>query len=459
MTKKNTAWIIWSVTTLVVLVYYLAVLYSDDKTEFTPGEMTHGHYQIEMACADCHADAFGGGEVLQDACVNCHGAELKEVDDSHPKSKFTDPRNASRVKDLDARVCVTCHTEHRQEITAEMGVTLPEDFCFKCHVDIAEDRPSHKGMAFNTCASAGCHNYHDNSALYEDFLEKHRDEKINLDRQQLSEKSAASELTQLSSYPIDLYPLKNLTVKEIDVDGSHVDSNIDYNWEKTAHAKAGVNCSACHQIKSDKNDSSWTDKPGEEVCKTCHSGQVEGFLDGKHGMRLKSGLSSMTPADARLPMRPNAHNRELSCVSCHSAHKFDVQQAQVESCLGCHVDEHSQAYKKSPHFKLLYNEINGQAEKNTGVSCATCHLPRTQLKEDGKVIVQTEHNQNLNLRPNEKMLRSVCMNCHGLGFSIDALADKKLIKNNFSGKPSIHIESIDMVNKRIKNRKPREGSE
>ena len=57
-----------------------------------------------------------------------------------------------------------------------MGVTVPQDYCFHCHEDIAVDRPSHQGLAFNSCAIAGCHNYHDNSALYEKFLYKHLDE-------------------------------------------------------------------------------------------------------------------------------------------------------------------------------------------------------------------------------------------------------------------------------------------
>ena len=37
------------------------------------------------------------------------------------------------------------------------------------------------------------------------------------------------------------------------------------------------------------------------------------------------------------------------------------------------------------------------------------------------------------------------MNCHGLGFSIDALADPLLIEANFRGSPARHIESIDMA--------------
>ena len=74
-------------------------------------------------------------------------AKQKAAKDDHPKSKFTDPRNADRIAVLDARYCVTCHVEHRPEITSEMAVTVPADVCFLCHEGIAEERPSHEGMA------------------------------------------------------------------------------------------------------------------------------------------------------------------------------------------------------------------------------------------------------------------------------------------------------------------------
>jgi len=460
MTNKKAIWVFWSVTTVLLLVYYFyIILIGNDKKEVSPGEMIHGHYQIEMSCSSCHSDAFGGGEVLQSACVNCHGEELKAADDSHPKSKFTNPRNASRIKELDARACVSCHSEHKNKITGEMGVTLPEDFCFKCHQDVAEDRPSHKGMAFNTCANAGCHNYHDNSALYEDFLEKHLNENKLLDSLENKSKATVDKLTLLSQYPIDRYPVKKLTLKEIDShSGVFNDNRVTHEWETTSHAAAGVNCSACHEEKSSDNKITWIEKPDEKSCKGCHSEEVKGFLDGKHGMKIKAGLGAMKPSEARQPMRITSHDKELSCVSCHSSHKFDVQHASVEACLGCHNDTHSQSYKQSAHFNTWHKELNGQAEKNTGVSCASCHMPR-QLKRVGEhEVVLVEHNQNLNLRPNEKMLRGVCMNCHGLAFSIDALADEKLIENNFKGMPSVHIESIDMVEDRLKKRKkPEEG--
>jgi len=458
MTSKKATWIYWLIFTALLLIYFIYKLSSDDQKIFSPGEMTHGHHQIEMSCASCHTDAFGGGEVLQSACINCHGDELKSVDDSHPKSKFTNPRNASRIKELDARQCVTCHSEHKTDITGEMGVTLPEDFCFKCHQDIAEDRPTHKGMAFNTCASSGCHNYHDNSALYEDFIEKHIAD-VNLSGELKNKtRSTVAELTLLSHYPIGEYPVKKLTHSDLTNSMSIIsDDNIVHEWETTAHAAAGVSCKACHEQKLESDKIIWIQKPTEQSCKSCHSSEVAGFLDGKHGMRIKAGLAPMTPSDARQTMRATSHSNELSCVSCHSAHKFDIKHAAVDACLGCHDDTHSKSYKQSPHFGTWHKETTGQAAKNTGVSCASCHMPAVIKDIEDHKLVLVEHNQSLNLRPNEKMIRSVCMNCHSLGFSIDSLADKLLIKNNFIGKPSVHVKSIDMVKDRLSKRNKKHG--
>lgn len=462
MKKINKSWMLWIAITVGLIAYYSVSLVVEEQEVFLPGKMTHGHHQIEMSCATCHEASSTNkpGPVMQTACLNCHAAELKVSDDSHPKSKFTDPRNASRVKELDARMCITCHTEHKLEITNPMGVTVPEDFCLKCHQDIAEDRPSHKGMEFITCGTAGCHNYHDNTALYEDFLEKHVDEKKNHLDAKVGSLSMAKDITTLGHYPVSDYPFKELQSSDSDAPLSLKHDNlIKEDWSSTAHAKAGVNCTACHEVKQPTGEMKWVDKPDQESCRTCHTTEVKGFLEGKHGMRLKEGLSPMTPAMALIPMKKAAHDKELSCVSCHSSHKFDVKHAAVEACLNCHDDGHSNAYKKSPHFIAWHKEVNGLSKPDTGVSCATCHMPRTEKEIAGKTMTLSEHNQNMNLRPNDKMLRSVCMSCHGLGFSIDALADKKLIDSNFNGTPSVHVESIDLVKTRMLRRQKSKGGE
>ena len=60
-------------------------------------------------------------------------------------------------------------------------------------------------------------------------------------------------------------------------------------------------------------------------------------------------------------------------------------------------------------------------------------MPREE-RAGGEVVVN--HNQSSNLKPNDKMLAAVCMNCHGMQFAMDSLADEELIEMNFSRRPS-----------------------
>lgn len=414
---KTILWMLWGAA-LIGLCAWLAwpLVIQEQQEIFLAGATTHGHHQIELACTACHTSPFGGKEVLQEACVACHGAELKAVSDSHPTKKFTDPRNADRIARLDARYCIACHAEHQLERTRPMGVTLPEDFCYECHQDIGSERESHAGMGFDTCASSGCHNFHDNLALYEDFLLKHSSEPWLLETRNVLTRAL---------------PAKVGAAPEPD-SPEYARAGITREWQHSAHAAAEVNCSGCHE-----QGGQWQGKPPQSVCADCHESHFEGFVAGKHGMRLAQGLSPMTVSAARAEMRPGAGHRELTCNSCHAAHDFDVQQAAVTSCMSCHNSEHTRNYPGSKH-----------ANFENPVTCASCHMPRLE-QADGSFHVQ--HNQSANLRPNEKMIRSVCMDCHGLGFAIDALADPALIRRNFTGQPAVHIESIDMAVERAES--------
>lgn len=60
-------------------------------------------------------------------------------------------------------------------------------------------------------------------------------------------------------------------------------------------------------------------------------------------------------------------------------------------------------------------------------------MPRIENEGGGYHV---NHDNSANLRPNEKMLRSVCNDCHGMQFSMDALADPKLIESNFQSSPT-----------------------
>jgi hypothetical protein len=231
-------------------------------------------------------------------------------------------------------------------------------------------------------------------------------------------------------------------------------------WESDVHALAGVNCSQCHEPpsvavgiqKGEKQESGlvFHVQPSWTSCQQCHGTEAKSFGEGRHGMRLAQGLPAMTPGEARIPMKAKSAHLSMDCNACHSAHEFDTRPAAKQDCLSCHDDEHTRAYENSPHARLWVAELEGRAQPGTGVSCATCHMPRILQGSDSS-YAHADHNQNNTLRPNEKMLRPVCLECHGLGFAIDALADRSLIATNFTGKPKATIASLDMVRARIKS--------
>lgn len=436
MKKHTPHWILWSVTSILLatFLYYLLVL-GEDKTALMPGPLNDGHHQLADNCAACHKSPFGGGEVLQESCIECHGEERVKPHDSHPQNKFKDPRNADLLSKIDALSCTTCHTEHTPEITHKNGVTQPVDFCVHCHQDVGLDRVTHKNLEFDSCANAGCHNFHNNRAIYTDFLVKHLDKPDLLERHRIKPREFSSVLDELMEYPHAQYPVQELLTKDIDQpEQLNVSEGIINEWAASGHAKSGVNCSACHT--EDKKPETWSNEVDHQDCNTCHNLEVQRFQQGKHGMRLAADLPAMKVKDARLPMHAESGHKELDCNSCHTGHDYNSVSAATEACLSCHNDEHSQNYTASPHAQLWQAEVMGEAKPNTGVSCASCHMPRISYDvNDWVTRIMVDHNQSANLAPNSKMARSVCMNCHGLDFSLKALSDAKQITSNFAFSP------------------------
>ncbi|TWU61680.1 Doubled CXXCH motif [Crateriforma conspicua] len=426
---------------------------------FLPGETTHGHYQIELACDQCHLTNGGNDEsstsnVMQDACLRCHETDLDTANDTHPASKFNDPVHADLLKILDAQSCLSCHREHVAERTLAMGLTVPSDYCWHCHQDVAESRPSHEGMRYDSCATTGCHNYHDNRALYEKYLDKHHGEADILDD--------ATLILLTSQQTGDDQTQKTRT--QVVPDINDADPQIVRQWSSSAHFSAGVNCKQCHQSEAgDANairdaktpagsSTAWNDHVALDTCRQCHARQSETFLQGKHGMRLAVGLPEMQVAMARLPMRSDAAHRQLNCNSCHAAHVDDIQHAAVDACLGCHNDDHSLSYLDSSHAELWRQELSGEIDAGLGVTCGTCHMPRVATGDNSFV----NHNQNSVLRPVETMVREVCQRCHGLEFSFNAVADPELAKTCFDRAPEKTVTSVEMAHEWFEQRRNRQ---
>ena len=144
-------------------------------------------------------------------------------------------------------------------------------------------------------------------------------------------------------------------------------------------------------------------------------------------------------------------DKTLGCNTCHSAHKYDRQTAQVAACAGCHDDTHTRAYFGSPHHELFKREIGGQAPRGSGVSCATCHMPATEAARRATATrrssshtirtttcVQTKRWCAARLRP---LPRSAVL-------ARRTRRHRKLIAKNFKGRPGVHVESIEWAKRR-----------
>ena len=225
---------------------------------------------------------------------------------------------------------------------------------------------------------------------------------------------------------------------------------INGQWATSAHALNDVNCASCHQAGETK---AFVANPTHESCRSCHENSVETFLLGKHGIRLLEEMSPLTPAMARLPMKHDAFDKQMNCNACHNVHTVDTTQAAVDSCLTCHNDSHSLNYKNSKHAESVFANRELPRPSDQMVTCATCHLPRTaQDKVNGTTVVKVNHNNTHNLKPQDRMVGDVCMNCHGLEYSFNSIFDDALVEANFDRPPTLSLETFDLMEAAEKRR-------
>lgn len=215
-------------------------------------------------------------------------------------------------------------------------------------------------------------------------------------------------------------------------------NEINQLWRGSIHAFADVNCSSCHLDAQSKN---LVRKPTYESCQECHKVASETFLLGKHGIRIAEGLTPLHPKMAQLPMKKSALSKQMNCNTCHDVHSVNTFQASVNSCLSCHNDPHSLNYNKSRHYELLVAEGSLPRPSTESVTCATCHLPR----QDFAGVIHVNHNNTYNLLPRDRMVKDVCMNCHGMEYAYNSIFDDALIEENFARPPTLELKTLDMI--------------
>jgi len=231
------------------------------------------------------------------------------------------------------------------------------------------NRESHADLTFETCASAGCHNFHDNRALYEDFLVKHGNDPWLLENAIHEAAAMVRGQPEAEQAEIDTYIASVVAAPDA------LDTDITNDWAHSAHAQADVGCGGCHAVGYEAEEeiqAHWTEKPGEAVCAECHRSEASTFALGRHGMRRHPEIANprqpsdileaigidepsermvtlldtyladpetpamMSTAEARVAIRPEAHGAELSCSTCHAPHDQNISYAAVDGCLSCH---------------------------------------------------------------------------------------------------------------------------
>ena len=215
-------------------------------------------------------------------------------------------------------------------------------------------------------------------------------------------------------------------------------------WEGSAHALNDINCSSCH---NDRETKEFVANPDQESCRTCHEQSVETFLLGKHGIRLLEGQQPLQPKMARIKMHEEAFDKQMNCNTCHDVHSVDTMQASVDSCLTCHNDTHSVNYKNSRHAELFEADKakNLARPSNESVSCATCHMARHEVEKGDSSVTLVNHNNTYNLKPRDRMVKEVCMNCHGIEYSYNSIFDDELVEADFDKPPTMEHESFDLM--------------
>ena len=282
-------------------------------------------------------------------------------------------------------------------------------------------------------------------------------------------------------------------------------------WARSRHASAGITCLDCHQAdpkdkdvstehykQYERRDTAWG-KPEYKIpvagvvtpkdCSRCHPDEVKQYSRSKHANTLEviwkldpwlnKGMNSdnerktgclychgtvLTRKDGKLDPAtwPNTGVGRLnmdgslgSCTSCHTRHRFSVEEARKpEACGQCHLGpDHPQIeiYTESKHG-AIYNasghEWNWKAAPGTwtpGVdfrapTCASCHMSgagTTMTSHDVTERLSWETQAPLTVRPADfkpfpaktdwrverAKMAEVCSQCHGKQWVDDFYVD------------------------------------
>ena len=271
-------------------------------------------------------------------------------------------------------------------------MTLPADFCAACHQDVARERPSHAGFAF-------------------DGLRRARGATASTTTAGSTRASSPGTSTSPRCSPRRACPRARRRRPEGHVAAARRRTRRRPRAPRRARrgprvggqrARAGRRrCAACHDVPDGATGMGMERPARRRRLRRAATPHELARLRPRpaRDARAPPGSRRSRPRWPRLPMRPEARDVPLGCESCHGAHAYDTRQAAVDACLGCHDDRHSRAYQATRHFHRSGSaRSRARPRPGSGVSCATCHLPRRVDRQRGADVIRVDHDQNDNLQ-------------------------------------------------------------
>ena len=304
------------------------------RAQLSPGDLTTAHANLEgmSNCTQCH-DL--GNKVTNAKCLECH----KEI-----KSLITQKKGYHASKDVKAKDCFTCHSEHHgrkfemvrfDEKTFDHGLTgyplegahKPID-CRKCHApdNIADKELKKRTKTFlgmdQKCLS--CHDDFHQGTMAKDCKQCHG---------------------------MDAFkPAKNFDHNKTDfkLKGEHI----------------AVDCKECHKpiMKSGKEFTDFGNLPHAD-CKACHADAHNGHFTNACAQCHSESSFKVFDGKNRFdhnttPFKLNGKHKTTDCFECHKRTSDPLTVFQdragvaMDQCATCHKDQH---------------------EGKFGTDCAKCH--------------------------------------------------------------------------------------
>jgi DmsE family decaheme c-type cytochrome len=165
------------------------------------------------------------------------------------------------------------------------------------------------------------------------------------------------------------------------------------NFERSPHAKAGVNCVSCHSIHATQTQTALLKLPQPTLCFTCHN-DVKGAFDMPFHHPVNEGVVKCSDCHdphgtfQNTQLRTTA-DQNMICTKCHTDVRgpFVYEHAPVkgEGCLACHTPHGSQNARllNMPSINTLCNQchsavggdtIHGQGPGSQEIlPCTNCH--------------------------------------------------------------------------------------